>query len=358
MKIIIFAGGTGTRLWPLSRKEFPKQFKKMFDGKSTLDLALDRVTSQFGLENIYLSTNIRYQERLLIEFPNFPKNQIIFEPDKRDLAPAVGLNLIHLKNSGYTGSVAILWADHLMKNVDEFIRVLKNSESLTQKHPEKICFIAEKPRFANNNLGWIKLGKESESGAFEFLGWKYKPEISDCVKMFNSREWFWNPGYFVFDLDNMLHKFERYQPKLFNSLNKIKSSINTSSYQNVLSEVYPTLEKINFDKAIAEKISLNEAWVLKADMDWSDPGTLFALKEALVGNNDSNYLSGLVHTLETKNSLVINEDSEKVLTTVGLEGFVVVNTKDALIIVPKDKVVDVSKLVEELEKSPDLQKFI
>jgi len=97
MKIIIFAGGTGTRLWPLSRKEHPKQFKKMFDGKSTLELALDRVVPTFGLKNIYISTNRRYLDQVLQDLPYFPKENLILEPDKRDLAPAVGLNLMHLK---------------------------------------------------------------------------------------------------------------------------------------------------------------------------------------------------------------------------------------------------------------------
>jgi len=245
-----------------------------------------------------------------------------------------------------------------MKTVQEFIDVLKKGEQITSSESGKICFIAENPRFANNNLGWIKVGKEHNQGVYEFLGWKYKPETADCENMFLSKEWYWNPGYFVFDLDNMLHKFETHQPDLYRSLLQIGDSIGTDSYESVLQEIYPTLPKLNFDKAIAERISPDEALVLRVNMVWSDPGTLFALKEAVVGDNDQNYSSGLVYSLETKNSLIINEDSGKILTTVGLEGFVVVNTTDALIVVPKDKVVLVSKLVEELEQNPELQKFI
>ena len=361
MKIIIFAGGSGTRLWPLSRNENPKQFRKMFDGKSTLELAIDRVSGTFGLENIYISTNNKYFDHIKEQIPFFPTQNIILEPERRDLAPAVGLNLTNLRKSGYRGPVAILWADHLMKNVSDFTRVLKEAENYCTQNPKKICFISEKPRFASNNLGWIKTGnlieKSNDSEIYEFLAWKYKPETSECEEMFKSNSWFWNPGYFVFDLDLMLEKFSEHQPSLYNSLLIIENSLETSEYNQVLNSIYPNLEKINFDKAIAEKIKPEEAVVLKADMGWSDPGTLFALKEALVGDNEENYVSGLVYSMETKNSLVINEEPKKLVTTLGLENMVIVNTDDALIIVPKDKVVDISKLVEELKSNPDFKKY-
>jgi mannose-1-phosphate guanylyltransferase len=122
MKVIVFAGGTGTRLWPLSRRALPKQFIRIFNGKSTLELAIDRLKPAFGIENIIVSTNQEYKDLVAEQIPELPAANIIGEPDRKDLAPAIGFNLIRLKKIGYRGPVAILWADHLMDNARAFYR--------------------------------------------------------------------------------------------------------------------------------------------------------------------------------------------------------------------------------------------
>jgi len=349
MKIIIFAGGVGTRLWPLSRKSFPKQFIKMFNGKSTIELAVRRVKS-FGTENIYISTLDKYIPLVKKYFPGISRKNIIGEPALRNVAPAIGYNLIRLRKQGYKGPVAILWADHLIKNEANFVNVLKRGEKLIKKNPSRIVFVGVKPRFANNNLGWIHTGKAVEPEAFKFIEWHYKPPIAKCIKMFKSGEWFWNSGYFIMDLDYALSLYEKLQPKMYKELVKIEKSIGTKKEKTTLKKIYPTLEKIHFDNAIAEKVSTNQAVVVKADLgEWSDPGTLYALKEALIKRREDNLAKGNVSSFKTKDSLLINEERSKLLTTVGLEGFVVVNTKDVLLVVPKDKVREVSDLIKELE---------
>ncbi len=358
MKLIIFAGGAGTRLWPLSRKSLPKQFIRMFDGKSTLQLAVDRVREPFGLENIIISTNEQYVSMVKAELPEIPVANIVGEPEKRDLAPAVGLNLMRLKKQGYTGPIALLWADHLMRRVDNFIDALKRAEVYCQANPQKVVFIGEKPRFANNNLGWIHVGKELERGVSEFMGWKYKPDTESCNAMFASGEWLWNPGYLVEDIDYALGLFKTYQPELCAGLEVIYNSLGKHDEQKVVKQIYPTLPKISHDNAIAEKLPKENAVVLPADMGWSDPGTLYALKEALMPEEEANLEYGLTKLWESRNSMVYNLEEGKLVAGVGLDGVVVVNTKDVLIVVPKDKVVNISRLVDSLGENTETIKFI
>lgn len=358
MKLVIFAGGTGTRLWPLSRKALPKQFIKMFDGKSTIQLAVERLRKPFGIGNIVISTNEQYVSMVKAELPEIPVSNIVGEPEKRDVAPAVGLNLMRLKKQGYKGPVAILWADHLMLRVDEFVRVLKEAEDYCQKNPSKTVLIGEKPRFANNNLGWIHTGENLGLGISEFLGWKYKPEMQDCEQMFASRKWLWNPGYLVEDLDNALSLFEKYQPEMYQGLQKIYDAIGTQEENRVVAEVYPTLPKISHDNAIAEKLPKDDAVVFTADMGWSDPGTLYALKEALVPNEETNLEYGLTKLSDSKDTMVYNLEEGKLVAGIGLEGMVIVNTKDAILVVPKDKVLQISRFVDTLEIDPKLSEFI
>jgi len=130
MKVIIFAGGSGTRLWPLSRKKLPKQFKKIFGGKSTLQLAVERIEKTFGIHNIFISTNDNYIPLVKEQIPQIPTSNMVGEPAKRNLAAAIGYNFILLRKKGYQGPVAILWADHLMKNVPSFLEVLKKGKAL------------------------------------------------------------------------------------------------------------------------------------------------------------------------------------------------------------------------------------
>jgi len=169
-------------LWPLSRQAFPKQFIKMFNGKSTFQLAIERIAPAFGIENIIISTTRAYRSHITEQLPELPLANIIEEPEKRDLGPAVGLNLIHLKKLGYSGPVALLWADHLMDNVPEFITSLKTAEKICTDDPKKVVLISEKPRFPNNNLGWIHFGEQNPDASYKFIGFKYKPEFAACSR--------------------------------------------------------------------------------------------------------------------------------------------------------------------------------
>jgi len=357
MKIIIFAGGAGTRMWPLSRKSFPKQFIKMFKGKSTLELAINRVKS-FGYENIFVSTVKEYVTLTKKYLPKIPARNIIGEPALRNLAPAVGLNLINLRAKGYKGPVAILWADHLIENETLFLETIKKAEEISLKNPDKIIFVGKTPRFANNNLGWIHFGKKTSKDIFEYNKWFYKPPVEECEKMFKSKEWLWNTGYFFMDIDFGCYLYEKYQPEIYKKLLLIEKSLGKGKEKEIINKVYPAMERISFDDAIAKNVLPSEALVLKTEMEWSDPGTLYALKEALTENEKDNLIMGNVKTQNTADSLLVNHEKKKLLATIGLKGVAVVNTKDVVLVVPKEDVKEISDLLTEIEKDKNLKKYL
>jgi len=357
MKAIIFAGGAGTRLWPLSRKNSPKQFGKIFNGKSTLQLAVERITKLFSYEDIYISTNEQYVAIVKQQLPKIPLTNIVAEPEKRDVAPAVGYNFVKLRKEGYTGPIAILWADHLIKHPSQFIWALKQGEQIVLKNSQQLVMIGEHPRYAENNLGWIKMGAKIKDKQYEFKAWKYHPEPSECKKMYASGEWVWNPGYWVVDSDFMLSLYDRYVPKMYQQLLIIESALGTIKETRTLRKIYPQLEEVHFDNAIMEKVPPEYAVVLTPNMGWSDPGTLYALKEALTESKNDNLKRGLVYNLDTKGSLVINEEADKILATIGLDELIVVNTADAILVVTKECVGQVKELVKKMEADPNLKKY-
>ncbi len=346
MKIIIFAGGAGTRLWPLSRENSPKQFDKIFDGKSTIQLAFERVAPVFGAENIYVQTTDKYAENIKSQLPELPVQNIFLEPARRDLGPAVCFAVDKLNKMNYSDTMAIIWADHLMEKVDEFREALQTGEKIITQNPNRFVFIAERPRFANNNLGWMRLGEKAGEiegkDYYSFLGWKYKPEQKICDEMFSSGQYFWNPGYFITSVSFLTECYRKLAPEI---------------YKKITDGQYEEAPKISFDNAIIEKVDLSSAMILKTDMGWSDPGTLYALKEALAGNMEENVIKGNVVDFKTKDSLIYNLEKEKIVTTVGMEGFVVVNTEDALLVAPKEKVVYISDLVKKM-KDQGLEKYL
>ena len=343
MKILIFAGGAGTRLWPISRKSSPKQFEILKGDKSTIQMALERVSS-FGVENVFVSTNDKYVELVHTHLPTLDKSHILGEPARRDLTAAVGLALMRLKKQGVTGTIAMLWADHFMKKPDNFVEALKIAEKLILKDPNKFVFLGEQARFANENLGWIHLGESIAGDLFEFNEWKYRPEILECQEMFESQEWMWNPGYFIFDLDFVLELYKKHKPEMYIALDDMVSG------KKDLAIEYCKLEAESFDNAIIEKIDKNQAVVLKVDLGWTDPGTLYALKEALVDGADKNFEKGLVVDLDSKDCLILNEENGRLVATVGLKGMMIVNTNNTTLVCHKDDVPRIKELLKKIEE--------
>ncbi len=342
MKYIIFAGGAGTRLWPLSRKNSPKQFANLADGRSTLQMAVDRL-SGVPRDSLYVATNIAYKSMVAEQVPEVPEENIFTEPAKRDQAAAICLTLLRLQKDGYHGPVAILWADHFMDRPDAFVAALKQAEELIETHPNRFVFLGEKPRFANHNLGWINVGEKEGSGAHTFLGWKYRPEVAACTDMFESRQWLWNPGYFITDTRFLLSLYKTHAPELLALLEDMFDN------PERLAKEYATLPAITFDSGIVEKITQDQAVVLAVDMGWSDPGTLYAYKESVVGSGAKNMEVGNVVVQESTDCLVFNEEEKKLVTTIGLEGMVVVNTKDAVLVCHKNDVPNIKTLLKKIE---------
>lgn len=366
MKIVIFAGGTGRRLWPLSRQASPKQFEPILGEKSTLQLAVDRVRDVYGAENIFISSNKRYRDMIREQLPELPAENIIGEPERRDLAPAVGLAMAHLAAASADAptdeseAVAILWGDNYMSDTKTFVELLRAAESLLEQDEAKIVFMGETPRFANENLGWIGLGEELGKAQgrpyYAFKSWRYRPPVDEAQEMYVRGEHVWNTGYFVTTIGFVQSLYQEYQAEMAETLAEIEQAIGSAEYEEILARRYPELDVVSFDDAILTHVAVEEAVVLHGEMGWSDPGTLYALKEALAGSSDENVEEGLVMAVDSADSLLLNYEDEKLMAVIGLEGFVVVNMEDALLVVPKDRIPDVKALVNRLQGT-NLEKY-
>ncbi len=353
MKIVIFAGGVGSRLWPLSRKNSPKQFEKIVGDKSMLQIAVSKLFPDFGLNDIYISTGKTYSETIKKQLPELPSENVITEPEMRDVGPAVGLITALFSKVNPDEPMALLWgSDHLVKKEEVFRKALKAAEEIVTDNNRKMVFIGQEPRFASQNLGYIGFGKKlkeiKDIPIFEFSGFKYRPDLETAKQYLADKHHAWNLGYFVTTPKFLWELFEKHAPELFNKLKKIKEAYKTPQFDKVLKEIYPTIEKISFDNAILEKMDKKYAEVMSIDIGWSDIGAWEALKEALSETEDENVTKGKVLIEDSKDTLLFNY-TDQLAVGIDLESLLVINTEDVLLVCPKDSVPKIKKLVESLK---------
>lgn len=351
MKAVIFAGGVGTRLWPLSRKNTPKQFEKIVGDKSTLQLAVDRILPLIPASNIFISSGERYGDILKDQLTMIPDENFLLEPEMRDVGAAVGLVAAILEIISPDEPFIILWSDHLMKDEDVFRSILAAAEKILNEDKDKIVFIGQKSRLAAQNLGWIefrdKVKEIDGHTVYEFESLHYRPDLSTAEEFHKSEKHAWNPGYFGTTPRFLMSLYKKNAPEMFEGLKKIQDSWGTPEYEEVLREIFPTLEKVSFDNLILEKMGRGEGYVIGADFGWSDIGAWEQLKEALSNSQDDNVTKGKVMLSDSRDSLVFNY-TDQMVVGIDISEFLVINTSDVILICPKNSVPKVKKLVESL----------
>lgn len=354
LKIALFCGGSGTRMWPMSRKNLPKQFQALVGDKSLFQQAIARLKKGFPIKDIFVITGRSQVGLVLQQEPDLPLENVIIEPEMRDTLAAFGYAAAVLDKKFDNPIVASLWSDHLVKNDDEFVKALKFAyDYVNEAHT--VVSIDVRPSYPNVHVGYIQIGKMikklNNMAIFEYVRQVEKPDLVTAKKFVKGWEYLWHAGYKVWRTQNMLAFYKKFTPTVYNNLIKIQQSWGSDKQEEVIRKIYPKIEKISVDFAIFEKVDPKEIVVLSADLGWSDIGAWNILKNELSENTKDNVIQGEVFDIDSKDCLIYANAKDKIVATIGLEDMIIVDTDDALLVSKKDRISEIKKVVERLKEA-------
>ncbi len=356
MRVVILAGGSGSRLWPMSRSDVPKQFCKLTSDKTMLEETLDRFKN-YSADKKFIATTEQLVDEIKEILPDFPEENIIVEPEKRDTAPAMGFNAVHLGLRDMDEPMVFVASDQQIGQVDNFLNCLDQAEKVINE-TGKMLDISIYPTEPNTALGYTKVGEKKieKDGVefYEFLGHKEKPDFETAKEYLAEGSYFWHANYYMWTPRKFMEAYEKYTPEMHQKLKDIEKELQGEARQDKITELYSQMEKISIDYAIAEKMDPKDVLIIKGEFGWRDIGTWDTLYDNSLPQADEqkNVIRAEVVAIDTAGSMIYGEKG-KVIATIGVDDMVIVDTKDALLVCPKSRAQDVKKVIEELKKRGD-----
>jgi mannose-1-phosphate guanylyltransferase len=353
--ILIMAGGAGTRLYPRSTEDLPKQFQKIIGQKTLIEQAYERISRVVPDNHIYISSNHRYIDLIKKHLPNIPEENYITEPVKKNTGPAIALATALIYKKDPKAVIIATHSDHLVVKIDEYAKAIRTGIKVVAKNTKYILCIGITPTRAHTGLGYIEKGKRfAKSGKYTIFKTKRfveKPNLETAQQYVLSGNFFWNAGYFIWQAKHFLEELKKYSPEIHKGVSKIAKVKNKNSFLKILDEEFNKFENIAVDNLIMEKTS--DLLVLPVDIGWSDIGNWDIVADIVsdkLRDIEGNYFEGTIISLDTHNTTIFSHDQKKIIATVGLENYIIVTTDEAIVIVPRGRSEEIKKIVCELEK--------
>ncbi len=353
---VIMAGGSGTRLWPLSRSDQPKQMLKVVRGKSLLQLSYQRLRGLLQPEQIFVCTSAAQGKAVLENLPELPPANLLGEPQARDTANAIGFSAAVLAKRDPEAVCAVVTADHVIEPVAEFQNALRKGFDVVAQYPQALVTFGIVPTYGHTGLGYIHRGEALPiHGAYKVQAFKEKPDKATADRYVESGRFYWNSGMFVWRCDTVLNELATHLPESHSGLMKISPAGGTPNQQSVLESAYPKLPKISIDYAVMEPASQEKGKahvaVVEMPVQWLDIGSWPALAETMTTDEKNNAVSASCYVyIDSEDNVIVSQDPDHLIGTIGLSDMIVVHTRDATLVCPKNESQRVKDLLAKVKE--------
>lgn len=347
MYVLILAGGSGTRLWPRSRQTKPKQLLDLVSERTMLQETYQRIRPIVDDERIFVVTSASYAHLVRQQLPKLPQGNVIGEPMGHNTAPCIGLGALYLKRLDPDGIMASLHADHIVEE-EGFRRVLvAAAQAAKEGH---LVTLGIKPSYPETGYGYIQRGEElyriHGHLVYRMERFLEKPDAASAESFVRSGGYLWNSGIFVWRTTTILEEMDKYLPGLYAQLMELEQALGTADERAELERIWAEVEDISIDVGIMEQAE--DVVVIPADIGWSDVGSWATVASLLPHDSCGNAIMGQHIGLETSGSLIYSP--KRLVGTIGVRDFIIVDTEDALLVCPRERAQDVKKLVDILKR--------
>ena len=343
---LIMAGGRGERFWPRSRRNLPKQFLSLTDdGRTMIQLTVERILPLVDIEDIYIATNKDYRQLALEQLPGIPEENILCEPIGRNTAPCIGLGAVHIAKKYEDAIMLVLPSDHLIKFTKMYQTTLRDACRVAEEGTNLVT-IGIMPDYPETGYGYIKFdAKEPEGRAYRVDRFVEKPSLEAAKEYLAAEEYLWNSGQIIWKVSSILKNMKQYMPDTYSRLLRIQEAIGTPEQEMVLDKEFREMESQSIDYGIMEKAK--DIFILPGAFGWDDVGSWLAVGRIKKTNELGNVVDGNIITVNTKNCII--QGGRKLIAAVGLRDLIIVDTEDATLICEKDYTGDIKTVLENLK---------
>ncbi len=344
---ILMAGGVGSRFWPVSTAEFPKQFHDMLgSGETLIQKTFSRLAKLIPVENILILTNESYNHLVLEQLPMVKQEQVLLEPAMRNTAPCILYASLKIQKQNPDAVMVVAPSDHWIENEDIFAQNLQQCFDFCAKE-NALMTLGIQPTFPNTGFGYIEYDKTDSNSIKKVNQFREKPDYETAKSFLDSGNFLWNGGIFIWSVKTITEAFAAFQPQMNTLFLSGLESYNTPAEKQFIEENYALAENISIDYAVME--TAKNVYVLPATFDWNDLGTWGSLHEKLDKDENNNAVVNAKVLLENASNNIIRSDADKLIIIDGLHDYIIVDKEGILLIYPKSKEQDIKAVVKKLE---------